>query len=149
MNRCFSPERWPVVLLALFWLSAIAASVQAQPMLRQFPQTALRGVLQVTQSPEVLLNGVSARLSPGARLKDSLNMLRLPATLSGQRLLVNYVRDPQGLLHEVWILTSAEAQEPRAGLEPVTNFSFASDADRPKTDDGKTPFHQLPVFPNR
>ncbi len=149
MNRCFSPERWPVVLLALFWLSAIAASVQAQPMLRQFPQAALRGVLQVTQSPEVLLNGVSARLSPGARLKDSHNMLQLPATLSGQRLLVNYVRDPQGLLHEVWILTSAEAQEPRAGLEPVTNFSFASDTDRPKTDDGKTPFHQLPVFPNR
>ncbi|MFZ2737754.1 MAG: hypothetical protein WBI20_13220 [Burkholderiaceae bacterium] len=149
MNRCFSPERWPVALLALFWLSAFATSVQAQPMLRQFPPTALRGVLQVTQSPEVLLNGVSARLSPGARLKDSSNMLRLPATLSGQRLLVNYVRDPQGLLHEVWILTSAEAQEPRAGLEPVTNFSFASDADRPKTDDGKTPFHQLPVFPNR
>ncbi len=149
MNRCFNSERWPVALLALLLFSAVAAPAWAQAMLRQFPPSALRGVLQVTQSPEVLLNGVPARLSPGARLKDGRNMLWLPATLSGENLLVNYVRDPQGLLHEVWILTNAEAQEPRAGPEPLTNFSFASDADRPKTDDGKTPFHQLPAFPKR
>jgi hypothetical protein len=34
-------------------------------------------------------------------------------------------------------------------MEPVINFTFGSDADKPKTDDGKTPFDQLPKFPQQ
>ena len=34
-------------------------------------------------------------------------------------------------------------------MEPVTNFSFGSSGDKPKTDDGKTPFDQLPKYPKQ
>ena len=42
-----------------------------------------------------------------------------------------------------------EADLKRSGSEPIINFKFGSDADKPKTDDGKTPFNQLPKFPKQ
>ena len=115
-------------------------------MLRQFPVAAKRAVLEVKAPPEVLLNGAADRLSPGARIHGLTNMLVMSAQVVGQRLVVNYVRNPQGQVHEVWILSEAEAQQKRPGMEPVTNYVFGSDADKPKVDDGKTPFNQLPVY---
>jgi hypothetical protein len=97
----------------------------------------------------VLINGQAERLSPGARIKNPDNLLVMSGALVGQRVLVNYLRNAQGELHEVWILSSTEAAEKRAGMEPVINFTFGSDADKPKTDDGKTPFDQLPKFPQQ
>ena len=41
--------------------------------------------------------------------------------------MVNYVRNQQGELHEVWILTAREAQEEREGSGPVRNFRFESE----------------------
>jgi hypothetical protein len=121
-------------------------TASAQNLLRQFPPAALRGTLQVTAPPEVLINGQAARLSPGARIKNVNNTLVLSASLVGSSVLVNYLRDTQGLVHEVWLLSPTEAQEKRAGMGTVYNFSFGSDADKPKTDDGSTPFEQLPKF---
>jgi hypothetical protein len=106
-------------------------------------------MLEVTQPPNILINGQPERLSPGARIKNSSNMIVLSGNLVGQPVLVNYLRDAQGQIHEVWLLNATEAQEKRAGMETVTNFVFSSDADKPKTDDGKTPFNQLPVFQQR
>ncbi len=115
-------------------------------MLRQFPVAAKRAVLEVKAPPDVLLNGAPARLSPGARIHGLTNMLVMSSQMIGQRLVVNYLRDPQGMVHEVWILSEAEAQQKRPGMEPVTNWVFGSDADKPKVDDGKTPFNQLPLY---
>ena len=70
----------------------------------------------------------------------------MSGSLVGQSVLVNYVRNAQGLIQDVWILNAQEALEKRAGMETVTNFSFSSDADKPKTDDGKTPYNQLPSY---
>ena len=42
---------------------------------------------------------------------------------------MNYVADPQGMIHEVWILTPAEAELKRAGLETLTNIRFQSEID--------------------
>ena len=61
--------------------------------------------------------------------------------------MVNYTLDPHGLVHQVWILSETEALQKRAGMEPVTNYVFGSDADKPKVDDGKTPYDQLPGYP--
>jgi hypothetical protein len=121
----------------------------AQDMVRQFPPAARRGTLEVTAPPNVLINGQADRLSPGARIKNTNNTLVLSGSLVGQRLLVNYLRETHGLIHEVWILNEAETQQKRAGSEPSTNFVFGSDADKPKVDDGKTPFDQLPKFPQQ
>lgn len=132
--------------LALGVAAALPLAASAQNLLRQFPDAALRGTLEVTAPPNVLLNGQAARLSPGARIKNTNNALVMSGSLVGSRLVVNYLQDRQGLVHEVWLLSPTEAQEKRAGLGTVYNFSFGSDAQRPKLDDGNTPFEQLPKF---
>ena len=152
MNRCLpSGPLLACLLSSAFAVSAVAVAAYSPPalaqgMVRQFPPAAKRAVLEVKAPPEVLLNGAPARLSPGARIHGLTNMLVMSSQMIGQRIVVNYLRDPQGLVHEVWILSEAEAQQKRPGMEPVTNYVFGSDADKPKVDDGKTPFNQLPLY---
>ena len=93
------------ITIALLSASPPAAAQTSRP----FPANALRGTLQVTQPPEVLLNGQPARLSPGARIRGADNMLHLSASLVGQPLLVHYTVEPSGGVHNVWILTADEA----------------------------------------
>ena len=121
MNRCptHRPTHGPVSTRLLVWLAlgaaaALPLTASAQNLLRQFPAAALRGTLEVTTPPEVLINGQPARLSPGARIKGTSNTLVMSASLAGQVLVVNYLRDGLGLVHEVWLLSEAEAQEKRA-----------------------------------
>ncbi len=152
MNRCFHARKsffLGLTALLLTATSLLPEPVAAQNFGRQFPAAARRATLEVTTPPNVLLNGQAERLSPGARIKGLNNQLMLSGALVGQRVLVNYLRDPQGLIHEVWLLTEVEAQQKSVGMEPLTNFVFGSDADKPKIDDGKTPFDQLPKFPKQ
>jgi len=115
MNRCFQLPRHLLFSAALAGLIALTTTpLAAQGLLRQFPAAALRGTLQVTTPPDILINGQPARLSPGARIKGTSNTLVMSASLAGQTLRVNYLRDGQGLVHEVWLLTDAEAQEKHA-----------------------------------
>lgn len=128
MNRCHTFLKSPVLALTLL-AGALLAPLSAQSQVRSFPPNALRGLLEVTAPPQVLLDGQPARLSPGARIMSPNNLIVLSGTLVGQRILVNYVRDSLGLLHQVWLLTPAEAQEKRAGLQTLSNIRFESDAD--------------------
>ncbi|MGB4361090.1 MAG: hypothetical protein WBJ19_11800 [Rhodoferax sp.] len=149
MNRCLPARKgFSLGLMSLLvsFVTLVPAPAAAQDLVRQFPVAAKRGTLQVTQPPNILINGQAERLSPGARIKNPNNMIVLSGSLVGQALLANYLRDPQGQVHEVWLLSPAEAQQKRTGMEVMTNFVFGSDADKPKTDDGKTPFDQLPKF---
>jgi len=82
---------------------------------RNFPPKVQRGTLIVTAPPEVMLNGKPDRLSPGARIRGTNNMLAMSGVLVGQQLVVNYLREPNGMLHDVWILTALEAQ-----IQPVS-----------------------------
>ncbi|MEK9952461.1 MAG: hypothetical protein VW687_09930 [Curvibacter sp.] len=66
------------------------------------------GVLRVVAPPEVLLDGKPARLSPGARIRGTNNLMVMSAALVGQDLKVLYTLEPLGLVHEVWILTMRE-----------------------------------------
>ena len=152
MNRCLFATKglfFGLTALTISLSSLLPASVTAQLAVREFPTAAKRGLLEVISPPNVLINGQAERLSPGARIKGVNNQLVMSGALVGQRVLVNYLREPQGLIREVWVLNEAEAQEKRAGMEPIVNFTFGSDADKPKTDDGKTPFNQLPKFPQQ
>ncbi len=97
MNRC-------VLALLIALMAAVPAYAQ-----RVFERNALRGELQLTTPPEALLNGQPARLSPGARIRNPQNMLVLSGTLLGQKLVVNYTVDGFGLVHDVWVLSDAEA----------------------------------------
>jgi hypothetical protein len=70
------------------------------------------------------MDGAPARLSPGARIKSTNNTLVMSASLVGQRWIVNYLRDGQGMVHEVWLLNAAEIAQPRPGRQTSTNIVF-------------------------
>ncbi|KAF1048549.1 hypothetical protein [Xylophilus sp.] len=111
MTRCTLPA-----LLAFSFLALASAPAAAQAIVRSFPDAALRGTLEVTTPPAVLLDGQAARLAPGARIRSTGNLFVVPASLAGQTLAVNYLRDAaSGDLQEVWILTAEEAAVRRAG----------------------------------
>ncbi len=112
MNRCFSgllSRRTLLVCVSVVLLS----QAQAQNAPRNFPANALRGTMVVTQPPVITMDGKSVQLSPGARIKGPGNLLVLSGTIVGQELIVNYTVEPQGMVHDVWILTEAEAAEKR------------------------------------
>lgn len=119
MNRCVAARL--LALALLFPLGLVHAQV------RNFPEKALRGQLEIVQVPDVRINGELTRLSPGARIRNTQNLIVMPTTLLGQQLTVNYVRELNGYVHEVWILTPEETQEKRASEGTVRNFRFASE----------------------
>ena len=115
MNRCSS--HWfrfsacaPLLLCAALTQERAAAQTTGRPI----PPNAQRGTLEVTDPPYVLLDGKKERLSPGARIRGTHNMLVMSGAVIGQPLLVRYLREPQGQLHDIWILTAAEAAQPIA-----------------------------------
>ena len=160
MNRCQPSGDTPLTLAPfLFRLvqqllcvlvcatgSGLGNLSQAQGTPRSFPPDALRGRLLVTQPPDVTLNGQPARLSPGARIRGQNNLLVLSGSLAGKEQLVNYTRESNGLIHEIWILSEAEAQVPRAGLPLVGTVIPGTRTETIKVDDSQTPFDRLPVF---
>lgn len=88
---------------------AIATSVCSQELAREFPLTALRGVVAFNGPPAVTLNGAPALLAPGARLHGTDNLLVLPTTLTGSSHTVHYtIEDTTGMIKELWILREAE-----------------------------------------
>lgn len=109
--------------LALLLLCASAWAAQAQQV-RDFPASALRGSLQVTAPPQVILDGHPDRLAPGARIHDMQNLFVLSGSIAGKELLVNYTRDTTGLLREVWILTPDEARLDRPSAPSASNLIF-------------------------
>ena len=61
--------------------------------------------------PEIVIDGASRQLSPGARIWGDNNLIQMPASLRGSDLPVNYTEDNQGQIDRVWILTTEEASE--------------------------------------
>ena len=88
---------------------AVTAPAGAQELAREFPQTALRGVVSFNGPPAVELNGKPASLSPGARLHGTDNLLVLPTTLTGSRHTVHYtIENTTGMINELWVLRESE-----------------------------------------
>ena len=151
MNRCNTLLMVAIVLTgastSLLPVTAAAQTEDAAPALRQFPKTAARGVLTVMTPPEVAMDGKPDRLSPAVRIRDTRNVLVLSGAISGQPLVVNYVRDNIGLVQQVWILSAEEARQKMpgndAGLLGNMRSMFES---RPAVDNGSTPYDQLPRY---
>lgn len=135
MNRCPATPLPPRLLRhAAALCLAVLAGAAAQAQVREFPAAALRGVLQVTMPPVVVLDGKADRLSPGARIRGPANEFVLSASIAGAPLVVNYLREPNGLLHEIWVLTPAEAAIKRPGAVRERNFVFESELERKAPD---------------
>ncbi|UXH77755.1 hypothetical protein [Roseateles amylovorans] len=113
------------VAAATLGVAALPAPAQAQVATghRLFPSDALRGEIVFGYAPDVTLNGKSDRLAPGVRIRDTADMLALPGTLIGQKATVQYNRDINGLLINVWILNKVELANkpwPRTTTEAST-----------------------------
>jgi hypothetical protein len=161
MNRCnFRLTPLLVALAAcagLLGLPALAQSDQStqttsssteavKPNVRQFPPKAVRGDMVVLAPPVISIDGKRERLSVGSRIRDANNHFTLSAPLLNKPLVVNYVRDNTGLVHEVWILNAEEIKEKRPGGS-ATLFNFTTDsATKAPADNGKTPYNQLPAY---
>jgi hypothetical protein len=140
MNRC--TPRLPH--LSHYLIAALLLAAASQPALaqseagdtlpgRQFPKAVLRGELVVLTPPEITLDGKPERLSPGARIRGADNLLVMSGALVNQKLAVNYVREPAGQVHQVWILTEDEAKlGQRSLLQRLFNWGSAP-ADGAKT----------------
>lgn len=118
MQRCATCLFAAVLVATSF---GVAAQVQ-----RNFPANALRGEMLVVQGAEVRLNGQPARLAPGARIRDTNNLLAMSGAIAGQALAVNYTVESNGLLLDVWLLTpqeKARAPWPRTETE-ARSWSF-------------------------
>jgi hypothetical protein len=129
MNRCFhtsmsSRLRIKLLAAALLGFGLTAASVQAQSLVRRFPDQALRGSFQVVQWPDVLVDGKPERMSPGSRVYGQMNTSLLSSQLPAGTYLVNYTREIHGMIHQVWILTEAEAAEKRKTAGGTPTFSI-------------------------
>ena len=74
-----------------------------------------------------MVNGTPERLSPGHRIRGLNNQLMMSGQLAGKKVVVNYVRNAQGQVHDVWILNGLEEREERPGSGPLRNFKFESE----------------------
>jgi hypothetical protein len=102
MPRCATP------LIPALAALCIALPAAAQQVVRPFPANALRGVLEVTQAPDILLNDKPARLAPGSRIRGEDNLIHVPGSVAGRKLVVHYTADLMGQVHDVWILKPDE-----------------------------------------
>ena len=125
MNRCTSPTLAVLAALAAsaFLASCAKDSTGATSTARQFPEAALRGEMVVLAPPMITLDGKANRLSPGSRIRDANNLLVLSGTLVNQKVMVNYLRENAGNVHEVWILNPEEARLKRPNTK-ASWFSF-------------------------
>lgn len=123
MSRC-ALFLIPAALLAA--TLSFSPGAQAQ-MHRPFPAQALRGEMVVLQSPDISLNGKPARLAPGARVRGDTHLLQQPAALTGEKLIVHYTLDPNGLLMEVWVLNPVELANKPWPISPQEAQSWSFD----------------------
>lgn len=116
MNRCHPALPRRRLLASLLLLAGTSAAFAQSPPPRQFPAQALRGSMVVLQPPTITMDGEPARLSPGSRIRGANGMFVLSAALVNQEVTVNYTLESNGLVHDVWVLTEAEAalKRPRA-----------------------------------
>jgi hypothetical protein len=144
-------NRWTLTLvvpLAAWLMSTASAQTEnVKPNTRQFPKDAKRGELVVLAAPDITLDSKPERLSPAVRIRDIHNNLVLSGTLANQKLVVNYVRDNIGLVHNVWVLNNEEIKQKMPGQPEGVLSNIRSMFETPVVkDDGNTPFNQLPKY---
>jgi len=144
-------NRWTHILLVVLTAGLVgivsAQTEEPKPNIRQFPKEARRGELVVLTAPEIAMDSKPDRMSPAVRIRDINNNLVLSGTLSNQRLVVNYLRDNIGLVHNVWVLNAEEIKQKMPGQPEGVLSNIRSMFEAPTVkDDGKTPFNQLPKY---
>jgi hypothetical protein len=76
---------------------------------RVIPPEAVPGLFKPAIFPQAFMNGQPVVLGAGTRIYDEQNMIRMPASLSGDYR-VAFVRGNMGEILQIWLLTEAEYQ---------------------------------------
>lgn len=99
-------------MMMVFMLTAMAGmsfpGFAQIPDVRNFPANTKRGVLNMSQYPDVLIDGKPRNTAPGLRIYDDQNMFMLPTQVTGNYIIINYLEDNFGEVIKIWILTDAE-----------------------------------------
>ena len=95
------------IVTVLVLLATLCGTAWATP--RNFPVNALRGVFTATMYPQVVINGQTMQLAPGAKIYSQQNTILMHTSLTNSALIVNYTIDNMGFVNRVWVLTREEA----------------------------------------
>jgi hypothetical protein len=120
--------------LSFLFLCLFATAAAAQ--LRTVPPEAKRGTMSHLQEMMVSLDGKSARLSPGAQIRDTSNRLVLPVSLPPKSD-VKYLVDAVGNVHRVWILSAQESAQADKEKPPAKKKPPEKKKDKGKGKDDK------------
>jgi hypothetical protein len=99
---------------ALFLSIALACVQTALAQARSIPADAQRGYLKHERGSQVFLDGAAARLAPGATIRDQRNLIIVPAAMPPEGAWADYVRDANGQIFRVWLLSPEEQARPGA-----------------------------------
>lgn len=146
MKRNFIPFSTSAVSL-LMALALLLLSSFSEAGVRNFPKNAERGELRVVQGMVVTLNGQREQMAPGVLIKSTANTSVVPMALVGRTHVINYTRNGQGQVNQVWLLTLSEAKLPAPKKSKSKGlFSALFTPAEPPKDDGNTPYDQLPRY---
>ncbi|MFZ6846874.1 hypothetical protein [Undibacterium sp. RuRC25W] len=97
-------------LSMLVMLCLVATSVFAQVVAdRQFPPQAKRGVLNMSNYPNVItMDGVQRHLAVSSRIYSVTNLIVVPSSVTSNSLVVNYTVNVFNDIDKVWILIQSE-----------------------------------------
>jgi hypothetical protein len=95
-----------LAMAGLFAAGSLVTPASAQ-VSRIIPTEALPGLFKPAIFPQAFMNGQPVVLGAGVRIHDEQNMVRMPASLSGDYR-VAYVRGNMNDIVQIWILTDAE-----------------------------------------
>ena len=99
---------------ALLLLSIVlACSRPAAAQQRTIPAEAQRGYVVHVQEAAVSIDGAPARLAPGATIRDQLNLIIVPTALPREGAWADYVKDRDGQISRLWLLTAEERARQR------------------------------------
>ena len=93
-------------------LGLAAGHVFAQQRMVPISPTAKRADITFNGTPEILIDGKTARLAPGVRIYDRNNMMAISGALDGAAKAKYLVEETTGLVIGIWILTNAEIATP-------------------------------------
>lgn len=80
-------------------------------LIRTLPNESKTGEMQPPRDGQVEISGRTYLLSPGAVVRNELNMMVMPLMVQAP-VKVRFMTDPMGAVNRVWILSAAEAALP-------------------------------------
>jgi hypothetical protein len=98
-----------VRLLTMAIIAGGLASLSSAQVNRIIPTEAMPGLFKPAIFPQAFMNGQPVVLGAGARIYDEQNMIRMPASLSGDYR-VAFMRGNLGEILQIWMLTDTEYQ---------------------------------------